>query len=85
MSQAKIKDAFDMNTSKNRLQIVSLLFVMGLLLLTSIGNAGLMFLVSVGAIFALSIWFLVDRKIWLAFVSSASFVASVLLLARSLF
>ena len=68
-----------------RMQVVSLLIVLGLLLLTSYGNAGLMYMCSLGAVFALAIWFVVDRRMWLAFLSSVTFAVGVLFFAKSLF
>ena len=73
------------NEFKSRMQVASLISALALLLLTSYGNAGVMFLVSLGAILAMAVWFLADRKMWLAIVSAVAFVAGVLCFSKVCF
>ena len=70
---------------KTRMQTFSMVVVMALLILTSYGNAGLMFWLSLATMMLLSIWFLADRKIWLAVISSITFIACAFAVAKSLF
>ena len=70
---------------KTKLQVFSLLTVLGLLLLTSYGNAGVMFFTSLGAIVVLTAWYLAVRKLWLALLSITTFGFAAFFFARSLF
>lgn len=73
------------NDTRTTIQIISLAIVIGLLILTAVGSAELMFSASLIAILVLFVWFLAERKVWLATISGLAFLATVLLTAKSLF
>ena len=67
------------------LQTLLLIAVTGLIVVTALTHAELLFWVALSANVVLMIWFLFDRKIWLACISAIAFFVTVLLTAKTLF
>lgn len=66
-------------------EAVALIVVAVLLILTSLGNAMVLFWASIVAMFGLFVWFLSNRKVWLATVSGLTFAITVVATASKLF
>ena len=71
--------------SVRRAETFTLFVVSALLILSSTGNANLMFGISLIAAAGLFIWFLANRKTWLAIISASVFVASLVVSATKLY
>ena len=70
---------------KTAFQTTTLFVVLGLLVLAAYASIELVFLASLIATFLLFIWFLVERKTWLAVVSGLAFVVTVVTTSLPLF
>ena len=70
---------------KTAFQTTTLFVVLGLLVLAAYASIELVFLASLIATFLLFIWFLVERKTWLAVVSGLAFFVTVVTTSLPLF
>lgn len=73
------------NDTKTFLQTLAVVLLLSLLALTSAGTIGPMLPATLVAMFLMFIWFLADRKAWLASITAIVFVVTVLLTAKALF
>ena len=73
------------NNHQTKIQVLSLCAAIGLLLLTSYGNAGVMFWLSLSALFFLSVWFVLAQNSWLALISTITFLFGFFAFAKSLY